>query len=91
MRHPGALQPPPPSALDRSRMLAHSLQSHYGPPPASHWPPTTMASDPFYRYGYNPLMETMRPLDERAASYYGAYGAAAAAAAAAVHHPSQLR
>uniref|UniRef100_A0AAR5QAP4 Uncharacterized protein n=1 Tax=Dendroctonus ponderosae TaxID=77166 RepID=A0AAR5QAP4_DENPD len=91
MRHPGALQPPPPpSALDRSRMLAHSLQSHYGPP-ASHWPPTTMASDPFYRYGYNPLMETMRPLDERAASYYGAYGAAAAAAAAAVHHPSQLR
>ncbi|XP_050299005.1 autism susceptibility gene 2 protein-like isoform X3 [Anthonomus grandis grandis] len=86
LRHPSSLQPPPPSALDRSRMLTHPLPPHYAPP-ASHWPPTTMASDPFYRYGYNPLMETMRPLDDRAAaaaSYYGAYNAAAA-------HHAQLR
>ncbi|CAH1136027.1 unnamed protein product [Ceutorhynchus assimilis] len=85
LRHPGSLQPPPPSALDRSRMLAHSLQPHY--PPASHWPPTTMASDPFYhRYSYNHLMDPMRSMDDRAAaaaSYYGAYAAA--------HHQSQLR
>ncbi|KAL1498210.1 hypothetical protein ABEB36_009046 [Hypothenemus hampei] len=93
LRHPSSLQPPPQSALDRTRMLAHTMAPHY-PPPASHWPPTTMASDAFYRYGYNPLIETMRPLDERAAaaaaaaSYYNAYGAAAAAAA---HHQQQLR
>ncbi|XP_076274162.1 tay bridge kinase isoform X8 [Rhynchophorus ferrugineus] len=81
LRHPSTLQGPP-SALDRSRMLAHTLPPHY-PPPASHWPPpTTMASDAFYRYGYNPLMETMRPLDDRA-GFYGAYGPSA-------HHP-QLR
>ncbi|XP_030752083.1 autism susceptibility gene 2 protein-like isoform X3 [Sitophilus oryzae] len=82
LRHPGTLQGPP-SALDRSRMLAHALPPHY-PPPATHWPPTTIASDPYYRYGYNPLMETMRPLDERAAFYGAAYGPPA-------HHPSQLR
>ncbi|XP_066153560.1 autism susceptibility gene 2 protein homolog isoform X4 [Euwallacea fornicatus] len=89
MRHHSSLQPPPPSSLDRARMMAHPLQSHYPPPHATHWlPPTTMAPEAFYRYGYNPLMEqTMRQLDERAAvaaSYYGQYGAPTA-------HHSQLR
>ncbi|XP_060523223.1 autism susceptibility gene 2 protein homolog isoform X2 [Cylas formicarius] len=84
LRHPGSLQPPPPSVLDRSRMLAHALPSHY-PPAATHWPPHTVAADPFYRYGYSPLMDQMRMQDDRAAaSFFAAYGHPA-------HHPSQLR
>ncbi|KAL3274149.1 hypothetical protein HHI36_015563 [Cryptolaemus montrouzieri] len=79
LRHHPLQPPPPPSMLDRSRMMAHSL--HYPGPPASHWPPQ---HDPFYRYDplrYNPLMDAIRAEEERA-KLFGAYPP---------HHPSQMR
>lgn len=71
---------PPPSILDRTRLLPTALAHHY-PPPATHWSPHA-AADPFYRYDmrYNPLMEVMRAEEERA-KLFGAYPP----------HPSQLR
>lgn len=86
LRHPPNLQPPP-SVLDRSRMMSHpSMAPHYPPPPSasSHWPPPppTSAADAFayHRYGGygTALMDAMR--DDRAAAaaaaanYFGAYG-----------------
>lgn len=71
--------------LDRSRMMAaaaaaaHSLPPHYATSASAHWP--SPATDPFYRYGYNPLVDAMRAQEERA--FFGAYGAPP--------HPSQLR
>ncbi|KAJ8959648.1 hypothetical protein NQ318_021835 [Aromia moschata] len=82
LRHPGSLPPPPPgptSMLDRSRMMPHALPPHPYHTPTTHWAPP---ADPFYRYGYNPLVDAMRVQEERA-NFFGAYGAP--------HHPSQLR
>lgn len=80
LRHHPMQHPPPPSMLDRSRMMAaHGL--HYPGPPATHWPPQ---HDPFYRYDalrYNPLMDAIRAEEERA-KLFGTYAA---------HHPPQMR
>ncbi|XP_045478502.1 extensin-like isoform X3 [Harmonia axyridis] len=80
LRHHPLQPPPPPSMLDRSRMMqAHGL--HYPGPPATHWPPQ---HDPFYRYDalrYNPLMDAIRAEEERA-KLFGTYAA---------HHPPQMR
>ncbi|KAJ8928047.1 hypothetical protein NQ314_019417 [Rhamnusium bicolor] len=59
LRHPGSLPPPPgpPSMLDRTRMMQHALPPHPYHTPTTHWAPPT---DPFYRYGYNPLVDAMR-------------------------------
>ncbi|KAJ8982541.1 hypothetical protein NQ317_005543, partial [Molorchus minor] len=64
LRHPGTLPPPShASMLDRSRMMAHALPPHHYHAPTTHWAPPT---DPFYRYGYNPLVDAMRVQEERA-------------------------
>ncbi|CAG9857825.1 unnamed protein product [Phyllotreta striolata] len=88
LRHPGALQPPgpPASVLDRSRMMQHGLPPHPYHAPTTHWgaAPPPPPSDPFYRYGYNPIVDAMRAQEERdRASFFGAYAAS--------HHASQLR
>lgn len=80
LRHPSSLQPP--SVLDRSRMLGHSLATHYPPPHAGLYPPH---ADPFYRYDplrYNPLVDVAIRAEEERAKLFGGYGAP---------HPSQLR
>ncbi|KAJ8923431.1 hypothetical protein NQ315_001990, partial [Exocentrus adspersus] len=81
LRHPASLPPPPgpPTMLDRTRMMQHALPPHPYHTPTTHWGPPT---DPFYRYGYNPLVDAMRVQEERA-NFFSAYGAP--------HHPSQLR